>query len=105
MRDMPPTEAPPTEAPPTDAPLSIEDKEVEELTKRKLRNSLSLDDSDLTIPRHGAASPNRYLTIIHGQFDVPRSQTEVGMSKPSKPPAEKVDSGPPVPPRKKRYVL
>ena len=99
MKDSPPTNAPPTDA----KQANEEDNEVEEITSKKLRNSLSLDEDELSLQRHGAASPNKYLTIIHhGQYDIKRSNTEGGMLKSNKPRPEKHDSGPPVPPRKRR---
>ena len=101
-----PADAPPTHTPPVDAsPTHIlptdtteEDKEASELKSQTLRNSVSLDEDDF---RKTKDIP-QYLTILHSDNDIiVRSNTD-GRVRPG---LEKKGAGPPVPPRKRRYVL
>ena len=102
--DAPPTHTPPVDASPTHilpADTTEEDKEVSELKSQMLRNSVSLDEDDF---RKTKDIP-QYLTILRSDNDViVRSNTD-GRVPSHRPGLEKKGAGPPVPPRKRRYVL
>ena len=110
MSEAPPThslpaDAPPTHTPPVDALPTLadteEDKEASELKSNKLRNSVSLDEDDFKTMKDAPT----YLTILRSDNDIiVRSYTD-GRVPSLKPGLGKKGTGPPVPPRKRRYIF